>query len=566
MTTIDESDSDETEDAFVEQAEYIAPEDFLAWSAEHPQEEIIVRRLCAVGAKLLIGPRGCGKTTLLLKAYHQMLSGGRSSAFPVYVNFKLSLRLEPLYVNTPNATFWFRRWLVAKIYEAIHNASQDMSITLSHSIPNRIILKNYINDLELGRTDGQEEDLFSTQRLTDVIAGTLVEVCRPRCVLLLDDAAHAFSPKQQEDFFDFFRQVKSKEISPKAAIYPGITTTSANFHVGHDAEQIDAWIRPDTSEYLTFMRSLALKRFPNRFSAKISTSTDWIDFLAYAAFGIPRSFLNMIHLLRLETRERDVPVERKKLLDAAKISREAAHNVYDSLITKLPAYKNFIENGEGIYSKLLTAIKDYNRPREFTDQAIEVGIKRPISAEITKVFCFFQYAGLLMPAGENSRGNKGVFEIYMVHFGDLITENAVIGRRTKSVSAFVKAFKSQTHQAWPRIASEKLVGSDVGNVQFSLSLPVCQTCGTARVNENAKFCHYCGSPLKTKSVYQELINQDISVLPITKDRVKRIKAYSRIKSVKDILIDNNRQELRSVPYVGPIWAEKIVRYAEEHVA
>lgn len=61
-----------------------------------------------------------------------------------------------------------------------------------------------------------------------------------------------------------------------------------------------------------------------------------------------------------------------------------------------------------------------------------------------------------MPVGENSRGEKGVFDLYMVHFGDLITENAIIARRTKSIPAFVTAFTAQTHQAWPRISPDSL--------------------------------------------------------------------------------------------------------------
>ena len=58
---------------FVEQAEYIPENIFTALSADHPDEETIIRRLSAGGAKLLVGPRGCGKTTLLLKTYYGFL-------------------------------------------------------------------------------------------------------------------------------------------------------------------------------------------------------------------------------------------------------------------------------------------------------------------------------------------------------------------------------------------------------------------------------------------------------------------------------------------------------------
>jgi flagellar biosynthesis GTPase FlhF len=57
---------------FVEQAEYLKEQQLLDLSADHPDEASIIRRLSVGGAKLLVGPRGCGKTTLLLKAYYRL--------------------------------------------------------------------------------------------------------------------------------------------------------------------------------------------------------------------------------------------------------------------------------------------------------------------------------------------------------------------------------------------------------------------------------------------------------------------------------------------------------------
>lgn len=557
------------EAVFIEQAEYISEPDFLAWSAEHPNEDSIIRRLSLGGAKLLVGPRGSGKTTLMLKAYYNMLRDPDPAALPIYVNFKLSLRLEPFYANTPNATFWFQKWLILKIYEGAHEAIGKIAGAAGTLLPRRDDVRHLVAALEEGRTEAAWDEIdLTVDGLAENLRKCFLALRRTRCILLLDDAAHAFSPKQQEDFFDFFRQIKSRDISPKAAIYPGITTSSPNFHVGHDAEQIDVWIRPDASSYLAFMRSLAARRFGGRLPEAFSNNTEDLDFLAYAAFGIPRSFLNMIRSLYQDddTGSKSSTIDRRKLLAAAKQSRESAHNVYESLVFKLPAYREFVKSGESVYTRLIGNIKEFNGGRPDNDQAVEVGIKRPVSPELTKVFSFFQYAGLLMPTGENSRGVKGVFDTYMVHFGDLITENAVIGRRSKSASSFVGAFKAQTHQAWPRISPERLVRPEKYTEAFPLTLPHCQKCGAERANEHAKFCQNCGAKLKTASVYEELVAQDISVLPITKTRAARIKEEANLRTIKDILIDTSRERLRSVHYIGPFWAERIARYAEEHVA
>ena len=68
---------------FIEQAEYIDTESFAELTIEHPKEESILRKLMGGGAKLLIGPRGCGKSTLMLKAFHKMLNTSGLQVLPV---------------------------------------------------------------------------------------------------------------------------------------------------------------------------------------------------------------------------------------------------------------------------------------------------------------------------------------------------------------------------------------------------------------------------------------------------------------------------------------------------
>jgi hypothetical protein len=155
-----------------------------------------------------------------------------------------------------------------------------------------------LGSIEAGRVDkAAGAEVFTLEGLSKSIDEVLAANDLTRCVLLLDDAAHAFSPRQQEDFFEFFRQIKSREISPKAAIYPGITTHSPTFHIGHDAEQIDVWVRPDRAGYVDFMRSLAIKRFNGELPLGLSSTSQALEFLAYASFGIPRSFLNMLRTI-----------------------------------------------------------------------------------------------------------------------------------------------------------------------------------------------------------------------------------------------------------------------------
>ena len=401
---------------FLEQAEYINEEDFLSVTEEHPDEIAIIRRLSAGGAKLLVGPRGCGKTTLLLKTYFDVLRDPQPSSLPVYVNFKLSLKLEPLYVKTSNASFWFKKWLNLRVYEGVLKAVRDSRrYQLPDSAMDREAIEKAIASLEMSNLDHlQTEESFSTPSLLFFISQVLAANGLSRCVLLLDDAAHAFSPRQQEDFFDYFREIKSKEVSPKAAIYPGITAYSPTFQVGHDAEQIDAWVRPNTNTYLKFMKRLAMKRFSSAAAKKVWESPQAVEFLAFASFGIPRSFLNMMRSIILEVENSSAPtLDRRKLFEIARQSREFAHGVYDSLAVKVPAYKDFVITGNEMYQHVIQSMKDFNRNKDDLSQALEFGLKRPVSIQMDKVVSFYQYAGLLMPNGMNSRGEKGSYDRYL---------------------------------------------------------------------------------------------------------------------------------------------------------
>jgi hypothetical protein len=154
-----------------------------------------------------------------------------------------------------------------------------------------------INALESNSATADQVDQFNISYLSSSVEDLVDENDMRRCVILIDDAAHSFSERQQVDFFDLFRAIKSKVLSPKAAIYPGITSHSASFHVGHDAEQIDAWVKPSGDQYEDFMLALARKRFEGTGVDIVSGNEEEIKFLAYAAFGIPRGFLSMLRAI-----------------------------------------------------------------------------------------------------------------------------------------------------------------------------------------------------------------------------------------------------------------------------
>ena len=182
------------EENFIEQAEYIDRAKFQQLAAEHPSEMEILKKLMGGGAKLLIGPRGCGKSTLMKKAYYRLIEESPDKTLPVYVNFKLTLKLEPYYVNGANASYWFRSWLIAKILLSIFEAIEEHGkLVIPESFPLKDLIIKAINSLEASSANADQIDELTLSFLTENIENLISRNDLQRCVILIDDAAHSFS-------------------------------------------------------------------------------------------------------------------------------------------------------------------------------------------------------------------------------------------------------------------------------------------------------------------------------------------------------------------------------------
>jgi hypothetical protein len=553
---------------FTEQAEYLSGALFRKWSISHQNESEIIRKLTQAGAKLITGPRGCGKTTLMLKAYNRLLKGSGSTGFPVYVNFKSSLKLEPLYKNNTNAAYWFNQWILMKILLGIYETLDELSNNRVLFRLNVFLIRKNIELLELGRIDllRSEEERVTVTDIHDFTDKCCEALEKTRCILLLDDAGHAFSSDQQKDFFEFFRQVKSRSISPKAAVYPGVINYSSSFHIGHDAEEIDVWVKPGSEGYLEFMHSLLESRFEKDVFSRLMSEKNLLNLLCFAAYGIPRSLLNMISSFYDEEDDKPLKLDNKKVLKAIKNNFNETYAVYESLKIKLPMYRNFVDAGSSFYEGSLKIIKEFNKGGDIKKQSSIIAVKRPISSELTKVVGFFQYAGLLSRNGISNRGEKGVYELFELHYSALIERNVFFSSRAINSENYCYAFLNRPNHHYPRHTESSLLSNKSVDEVFSLALPPCDVCKTPRISNDAKFCMNCGAKLKDASVFEDIVSQDILCLPITSKRALSIKSNSNIKTVKDILMDHDNKELRSVSMIGPIWARKIRSYAEEFIA
>lgn len=557
-------DSSSLENIFEERAENLSRNELFDWSAPMPNDAEILRKIKGPGAKLLTGPRGSGKSTIFRRAYFELLDS--TDVLPAYVNYARSLALEPYFHRRANALQIFQQWLIAKIIYGITEAARALDYALPVGLEyRRSTAENLIHDLETGANNTPAMEAVSPSQLVVLLEEWTTFFGRRRCVLLLDDAAHAFSSEQQREFFEVFRALKSRLVAAKAAVYPGVTSYSPNFHIGHEAELMEVWCNPHDTNYLAVMRDVIARRLPAALNAKLKGREELIDYLALASFGIPRAFLNMV--AQLVGVDEDSPSRPSKTLADAAISAHAqsVRSIFVSLSRKLPRFKNFIDIGKHLQAAITQYIKEYNYGHPTNQKAVSVAIAEPISPEISRILGFMEYAGMVRKMESFSRGNRGVYQRYSVHYAILVDEKALSLGKFNSAQNIVDVLTNRDAHAIPHTKESGLVTPDQ-IAECILDLEPCPHCGAARASSEARFCVRCGHELKESSIYEELLKSPIDRLPLTERKIEGLKTESRIKTVKDILLDEESVEIRKVTGVGPVWARRIHNAAEEFVS
>ena len=512
----------------------------------------------------MTGPRGSGKSTLLRKAYYDILDAGTD--LPVYVNYSKSLALEPLFHRTANALQLFRQWVLFKIVTGMADAISEAHTPLPEALSQSAQFGGaFIRELERGNKPEPSTGLIAPSELMAGIEQWTRDVGRRRCVLLLDDAAHAFSPEQQREFFEIFRELRSRAVAAKAAVYPGVTSYSPNFHVGHEAEVIEAWLRPENDGYLATMRDIYDRRLPTALKERLRGRRELIDYLALASFGLPRGYLVMLsQLLGVEEDETRSPT--RQLADAA-ISDHAdsVRHIFLSLRDKLPRYKHFVEVGAEVESATSKSIQTWNANKKVTDKAVTIAFPEPLTSELSRILAMLEYAGVFRDAHTVSRGVNGVYHRYTLHYSIILDSNALNLGRSYAVSDAILALTSRDAHAFVRSSPSRLLGPTYTD-RCTLDLAPCQNCGAPRISEDAKFCMRCGRELSDVSIYDELLQTSIEALPLTRKKREGLLKNTTIRTVNDILLDDENNQIRSVPHIGPVWAARIRLIAEEFVS
>ncbi|WP_146008129.1 zinc ribbon domain-containing protein [Microbacterium aurantiacum] len=559
-------DGYELEALFTLRAEDLAEADLERLTAEVPGDESVLRRLMGPGPKLLKGPRGSGKSNYLRRAYYQLQT--KKTVAVAYINYSQHLALEPLMLRSEQALEHFRQWLIYKIVLALAEglgASAPSSLKISAEAG-----KKYIRQLQtsIGIEPKSLPPRISPAELLEMIEGWCQETGRTRAVLLMDDAAHAFMQQQQREFFEVFRALRSRTVACKAAIYPGVTAYSPFFNVGHEAEEIEIWTRPDSADYLKTMRAIFEARVPETHRGLMKP--DLIDIAAHASFGLPRNFLTILSDLIGDidesgtTRSPSAPVTLREVRNAVQANAVLARSLFDEISRKLPRYKNFVEVGQDSQSSMIDAIRATNRERAGKGaKNVGVAVSLPWDADLGQVVSLLEYAGIVRRIGPVSRGTLR-YEKVQIHTSLLIAENALSLGQSPSADDYLVALRRQSADDFVRRQPDGIL-DESQRERCRLNLAPCPRCGSQRISDDAVFCYKCGTALQEQSVYRELLESPIERLRLTKVKHDRIVEHTNIRTVQDILLDDSGAKLRAVPSIGSTWSARIRARAEEFV-
>lgn len=538
---------------FEERADFLESSKLVELTVSNAYFQLVQQKILERGAKLLVGPRGTGKTHQFRYTYNQCLLD-KEKPLAVYVNFGKYYNLEPLLFNSSNAIQIFHSWVLAKIIYSVYELLEDLNVTISISEEDyfqKETVEKFILQAERFNAVLDDDEIIlniGIKKVIDIIETLSLKLKRNRIILLLDDAALTLTPDYMVEFFDIFRSLKTSKISPKASVYPGTTQYGPRFHVGQDAEEVKMWLDVEDENYSTFMDAFLVTRL--NFKEKIEPEI--IEIFKFASFGIPRAFMTLLRTYLNQNQERS-QVRYNVVLDT---HSTLIRQEYLSLNVKLPQYRSIIETGLALFDNIVDELTTANRKGVDGKETLFGLEDEDDTFKYKRMIKLLIEAGLLYDKG-SSREGAITYNRYSPHYLFLIKNRAFSQSRGFNPKETSRILKTKPNKRPLRRKFNSLLSEEqLSNVK--LDLPACLNCGTARLTEDQKFCHSCGRPLVGKSSFETFISIRVNDLPLTDWQKSKILNETEFKTVGDVLQSQNpAQDLRKAKGIGKVKSSNI---------
>lgn len=543
---------------FEERSDYLDESDLLNWNVSNDYFINIQRELLGPGSRLLMGPRGTGKTHQMRIA-HQKCVKEESKPVAIFVSLNKYFYLEPLLTKAPNAIQLFHTWVLCKIYIGCYSFLKACGKEVQILDDNENILLSNLKEFESKAESPYSSQLDNDTLIQKLNIGKIISLIetvmsitsRQRALIFLDDAALTLTPDYFVEFLDIFRSLKTKVIAPKASVYPGTTQYSPRFHVGHDAQFTECWMGVENEKYSEFMESIIDTRLS---SHKRIINRDVLELMKYASFGIPRILISLIRSFQnSSSKEKTIQARFNSIIDQRAKLIEAE---YLSLKEKIPQYDNVIQIGWDFFKKLTNDLKEENKTLS-NEKNFVVGIPDDDKIKMSlRMIGFLREAGLVYEEDSSVKhGNHREYKRYIPHLMFLLENRTFSKDRGFNAQEILSAIRAKPKKHPLRRSFSALLGSNA--IKLKLNLPTCQECSAPRLAEEQKFCHNCGNQLVNKSAFEHCLNMNIDDLPLTywqKEKIKRI----QIETIGDFLsLSNPGGELRKIKGIGKVKSEQI---------
>lgn len=527
------------------------------------RESSLIARLQSAAPILLEGIRGSGKTTLLKLAAEGTNQTSRVSGnLAVYVSFSRYLLLEnpriPLGSSHP-----FTLWVCAKILNAVYETAKQTTgrdAAIASLLPFlEARFETIIHDLEnthkLSGTEGSPlvrlpaatqqalNSFYNPDRFKTVLTDLLAAFGLRSLNLLCDEAAQYFKPDFQPLFFSILKSIHTPEISFKAAVYPTLTYFGADFELGHDAT-VAPITRPCLSdEWMTLCRGIAEKR---------SKSVDlwdqrpvFLEALAFAAFGIPRRFIELVGSLDMSAAsELDV------LNTIKRHAQSELLQPFDAVKARIPALVREVELANYLLHLFIDDLKQENTTRAYQTGYVAVSKHRALPYALRKALNLLVYLGVLERQAPCKLGHsRETADRLLINPALVFSENLLADAAKSRLS--LKETNDRLQQL--QLDKFKEYGRNSKALQEAVeeSLAVntkpCPNCGT-ELSVEARFCTNCGTPQVQGGILPQLLALPSSELELTPGVKARV--TNRFATVEAVFAASDAQ-LDAIEQIGP---------------
>ena len=551
-----------TQISFEERADQLSLEDITNTLVDDNIFGVARKALLAKGAKLLVGPRGTGKTHTMRNAYSIALKDS-NQPIAVYATFNRYLNLEPMLNRQADSMKRFHSWVLAKLllgcFQALHDSkSPSTCLTDAEPLFDSERLNTLVTHLERRSESSVYEDIgqFLTidlvHRAFEIIR---VQQKRQRVVVFLDDAALSLVDEFLAAFFEIFRLLKTETVSPKASVYPGSTQYGPTFHVAHESQEVMLWLDVTDPTYLTTMGKISNRRL--KANEKNALGEDTLDAFKYLSFGIPRAYLRLLREFMANT----AGSSQSRMNKVVESHVELIRTEYESLGLKLNQFASIIRAGEEFFDATVDALVEAKKvDAKDSHRNIILGLNQGIEKNQLqkRMLGFLVEVGMIHKLAEVNHGPGRRYIRFIPHLAFIASAGLFRQGKGSSASDVCEYMKRPAKRQPVRRDLSKLLNSQAIE-KIKLDLPPCQKCSTARLNEAQRYCHACGTLLIIVSKFEECMKLKLSKVPgISPKLAGRLKAEA-ITTVEQVMASQDpTREVRAAKMIGPIRAQKIV--------